>query len=75
MEAWQTSVEARLGQLHGDLGAIRTSVETSSGKLDAKVDNRFFWLLGTLGVGFITLAGMMIAGYLRLADSIAAIHH
>jgi hypothetical protein len=75
MEPWQTSVEARLGQLHTDIGDVRTQLGGKIDKLDAKIDNRFLWLLGSFGLGFVLLASMMITGFLRLSDAIAAIHH
>jgi len=75
MDAWQTSVETRLGQLHGDLSGLSDKLDTQVDRLNDKIDNRFFWLLGTMGAGFVTLAGMMIAGYLKLADAIAVLPH
>lgn len=59
MDPWQTSVETRLGQLHSSID-----------RLGDRVDSNFKWLLGAYGVGFVTLAGMMVAGYLMLADKI-----
>ena len=38
MDAWQTSVETRLTQLHTDIGGVRGDMRT-----------QLFWLLGTLG--------------------------
>lgn len=64
MDPWQSSVESRLGQLHG-------SVE----KLSERMDSNFKWLLGAYGVGFVVLAGMMISGYLLLADKIGHLAH
>lgn len=71
MDPWQTSVESRLGQLHTDNSELRSAL-----------DSRFLWLLSAFAAGFIVLGGMMIVGYLNLADKIdkvaavvAALHH
>lgn len=69
MDAWQQSVETRLSGLAQDVRDLRASVD----KVSDRVDNRFFWLLGTFGAGFLILAGMLITGYLKLADAIAAV--
>lgn len=66
MDPWQTSVETRLGQIH-------TALEGTRKDLGERIDSNFKWLLGAYGAGFVILAGMMVAGYLLLADKIAAI--
>lgn len=39
-------------------------------RLDDKIDNRFFWLLGIFGAGFLVLAGLIINSTNRLSDRI-----
>lgn len=82
MDAWQTSVESRLGQLHSDVSSLRTDLNGRIDGLSDRVDSNFKWLLGIYGAGFLTLAGMIIVGYLKLSDQIgdvakavAALHH
>jgi len=36
-------------------------------RLDDKIDNRFFWLLGTFGAGFMILLSAFAAGFLTLS--------
>lgn len=62
MDPWQTTVETRLGQLHSDVSGLRKAVESN-----------FRWLLGAYGAGFVILAGMLISGYLMLADKLDAL--
>jgi hypothetical protein len=68
MDSWQASVESRLGQLHTDVTEMRKD-------LGGKIDSNFKVLLGFYGGGFVILGGMIIVGYLRLADLIVALHH
>ena len=60
MDPWQQTVETRLGELRADVRS-----------LGDKLDSKFLWLMGAFGAGFIALAGMMMAGYLRLSDAIS----
>lgn len=55
MDAWQTSVESRLGQLHDDIGGL--------GK---KVDGHFVFLLSAFAGGFLFLLGAGTTAYFRL---------
>ena len=55
MDAWQQTVETRLGDLREDVRDLRSD---------------FRWTWGGLALGFVTLGGMLIAGYLRLADQL-----
>lgn len=89
MDPWQTSVETRLGQLHADVSQLRTDllgrIDAVDGRLggrlddlDRKIDNRFFWLLGTMGAGFVSLLGLYLKLSDQLADiakAVAALHH
>lgn len=52
MDAWQTSVENRLGSLDSRLG-----------RLDDKVDRNFVVTWGGMIVGFVGLAGLMAKGF------------
>jgi len=60
-------MEARVAALEAHFEHIRDDVR------DIKGDIRL--ILGVLGSGFLVLAGMMIAGYLRLSDAIAILAH
>lgn len=54
MEPWQQTVETRLGDLRGDVKGVSD-----------KIDNRFFWLLGTLlgslGSAFAVLLTILLS--------------
>lgn len=64
MDPWQQTIETRLGELRMDVRG-----------LGEKIDNRFFWLLGVFGGGFMAVLVALATGYLRLSDAIAALPH
>lgn len=41
-------------------------------RLDEKIDNRFFWLLGIFGAGVMALGGLTISSTNRLSDKLDA---
>jgi len=75
MDPWQTSVETRLGQVHGSLERLGDKLDSNATSLSGKIDSNFRWLLGAYGIGMATVFGALIASYLLLADKIAALPH
>lgn len=61
MDAWQTTVESRLGTLHNDISGLRGDLGT-----------KFLWLLGAFAAGFIILASAGVTGFLTLTNKIDA---
>ena len=64
MEPWQSSVESRLGQLHGDIAS-----------LSSKVDSNFRWLLGAYGTGVILILGALAGGFLSCGQGLLTAAH
>jgi hypothetical protein len=52
MDAWQTSVENRLGQIHTDIVGVNNKIDAVSTTLTGKVDRNFVltWV-GIIGLG------------------------
>lgn len=75
MDPWQTSVETRLGQLHGSVEKLGEKIDAKTTAIESKIDSNFKWLIGAYALGFVALAGMMISGYLLLADKIGSLAH
>ena len=60
--------------LHGDGGGgTSDGMEARLQRLDDKIDNRFFWLLGIFGAGFVLLGGLILNSTDRLSDKIDAL--
>lgn len=77
MDAWQTSVEARLGEVKAELNELRNEIaqlrkEMYEGfaKIRAEMRSDMRWMLGVMGAGFTTTVG----GFLWLADKITNLH-
>ncbi len=80
MDAWQTSVEARLGEIRTELGELRGEITQVRGDItqvrgeiaQVRIDMRsdFRWLLGVFGGGFALLLGTMLSGFLWIADKL-----
>lgn len=51
-------------------GGTSDGMDPNIQRLDDKIDNRFFWLLGIFGAGFVLLAGLIINSTNRLSDRI-----
>lgn len=62
MDPWQQTVETRLGELRQDVRELRRDMDSS-----------FRWTWGGMVASFLILAGMLIAGYFRIEESLQAI--
>ncbi len=66
MDAWQTSVEARLGEIRSEMISLREEMYVGFRHLDQKVDAQFKWMLGSIGAVLLALA----SGFLWIADKL-----
>lgn len=54
----------------GGGGGTSDGMDANIQRLDDKIDNRFFWLLGIFGAGFVLLAGLILSTTDKLAAKI-----
>lgn len=70
MDAWQSSVEARLGEIRTDLNELRGEMHAGFAHVRIEMRSDFRWLLGIFGGGFALLLGTMISGFLWIGDQL-----
>jgi hypothetical protein len=59
MDAWQQSVENRLGNIQAELLDVRTEIRV----LRSSIESKFLWLIGALIAVFGGLLGTMAKGF------------
>ena len=62
--------EDRLPLQRGGGGGTSDGMDANIQRLDDKIDNRFFWLLGIFGAGFVLLATLILSTTDKLAAKI-----
>ena len=77
MDAWQTSVESRLGEirteihdLRGEISRLDIKIDGTTESLRRLIDSNFKWVLGAMASAFVVTVSAMASGFFWLADKL-----